>query len=44
VRWMTAYAKGFRSVDGRRARDRRLERLWRENRAALARTAREANR
>jgi endoglucanase len=44
VRWMTAYAKGFRSVDGRSTRGRRLERLWRENRAALARTAREANR
>ncbi len=44
VRWMTAYARGFKTVDGRRARDRRLEALWRENRTALAGTAREANR
>jgi hypothetical protein len=44
VRWMTAYAKGFRKVDGRRGRDRRLDALWRENRKALERTAPEANR
>jgi len=44
VRWMTAHAKGFGRVDGRRVRGRRLERLWRENRAPLERTAREANR
>jgi putative aminopeptidase FrvX len=44
VRWMTAHARGFGRIDGRRGRDRRLGQLWRENRAALARTAREANR
>ncbi|HEX5137119.1 MAG TPA: M28 family peptidase [Planctomycetota bacterium] len=44
VRWMTAYARGFRSVDGRSGYGRRLDRLWQENRKALAETAREANR
>jgi len=44
VRWMTAYAKGFRTVDGRRGYGGRLERLWQEHRKALASTAREVNR
>lgn len=44
VRWMTAHAKGFGRVDGRRGRDRALERLWRRNRAPLERTAGETNR
>jgi endoglucanase len=41
VRWMTAHARAFARIDGRRARDRRLEALWREHRARLARTAKE---
>lgn len=44
VRWMTAHARAFARVDGRRASDRRLARLWRQHRARLARTAREVNR
>jgi endoglucanase len=44
VRWMTAYARAFPGIDGRRARDRRLERLWRQHRTRLVRTAPEANR
>jgi len=44
VRWMTAYARAFPGIDGQRARDRRLERLWRQHRGRLARTAREAKR
>jgi endoglucanase len=44
VRWMTAHARAFARIDGRRARDERLARLWREHRAKLARTAPEVNR
>ncbi len=44
VRWMTAHARAFARIDGRRSRDRRLARLWREHRARLARTALEVNR
>ncbi len=44
VRWMTAHARAFARVDGRRSIDRRLGRLWRNHRARLRRTAREVNR
>jgi endoglucanase len=44
VRWMTAHARAFPKIDGRRARDRRLDALWREHRAQLARTAGEVAR
>ncbi len=38
VRWMTAHARAFPRIDGRRALDRRLDRLWRQNRDRLGRT------
>jgi endoglucanase len=38
VRWMTAYARGFPRLDGRRRLDRDLARLWRRHRARLAAT------
>ncbi len=44
VRWMTAHARAFKGLDGRRSIDRRLGRLWRKHRARLRRTAREVNR
>jgi endoglucanase len=41
VRWMTAYARAFGRLDGRRRLARDLDRLWRRHRRRLARTARE---
>jgi len=37
--WMEAYARGFARFRGDRATERRLERLWRKNRAQLVRSA-----
>jgi len=39
VRWMEAYARGFSRFDAGRARQRRLDALWKKNRARLVATA-----
>jgi endoglucanase len=39
VRWMTAYARGFPRLDGRRRLERDLARLWRRHRTRLEATS-----